>query len=346
MTFNHTDWDNLLSEINSGNCALFLGHDLLLDPNGNSVYKNICDRLATDLKGHIHTYYPEENFFLFNELKNRRKFSNQIEKYYKSLQPDQEIYRMLAEIPVSLYISVSPDNFLQKALDQHVTVSFFNDPQKRGVEVDATREKPLLYNIFGSIHDNSSLLLSHDDLFDFFRDIFSGHGLPTAVKKFFREDAGGEVIFLGFSFNKWYVQLLLRLFNLTKNNELSRTAYLNHTPLEDEITYASQHFKVEFIETHIREFIVELHKRCKENNMLRDLKKVQSTAEVIYNHTREEQINQSGKLLQEYNQLRQAYEYKRLYENDPKRLMEYEQQIDNLDKLISKESQKLITLSE
>ncbi|MBD0395792.1 MAG: SIR2 family protein, partial [Microcoleus sp. C1-bin4] len=99
------------------------------------------------------------------------------------------------------------------------------------------------YHIFGSTEDSSSLLLSHDDLFDFFKRILGEQNLPRPIKKFFKEDAGGEVVFLGFVFRKWYVQLLLRLFNLSKtDNELNRTAYLNAEPPDAEKTFAAQHF--------------------------------------------------------------------------------------------------------
>lgn len=343
--FIQTDWDNLLSEIRRGNCTLFLGHGLLTDANGIPMYKHICDKLATELKPLLHKYYPEENFFLFHELKNRRKFSNRIENFYKNLQPDLEIYRMLAEIPVSLYISVSPDTFLQKALGDQVNVSFFNDSRKKGNDIEASINKPLLYNIFGSIQDSGSLLLSHDDLFDFFKDIFSGQGLPTAVKKFFREDAGGEVIFLGFTFSKWYVQLLLRLFNLTKNNELSRTAYLHHNTLEDDVAFANQHFRVEFIETQIHEFVYELHKRCKENNLLRNLKSEQQAVGPKSTENKEDQISKATLRLKKCHEIRQQFELSRILEDDPKQKIKYERDIENLEKEISKLSQELLKLS-
>src|SRR5688500_10235779 len=99
------DWNSLVKEIERGNCAFFLGHGLLSDSSGNPLYSQFCDRLANEHHDLINTYYPEENFYLFKALKNRRRFTIEIDDFYASLNPDTELYRLLAEIPVSLYIS-------------------------------------------------------------------------------------------------------------------------------------------------------------------------------------------------------------------------------------------------
>lgn len=331
-----TDWDSIMREIERGNCVFVLGHGLIPDANGSPMYYSFCDTLATEMNDLIYTYYPEENFFLFKAPKNRRKFTNRIDDFYTGLQPDAELYQMLSEIPVSLYVSVSPDNFLEKALGENATVAFFNDPQKRGMETEPTREQPLLYHLFGSNRDSSSLLLSHDDLFDFVRNVFVGQGLPKAVKNFFKEDAGGEVIFLGFAFKKWYVQLLLRLFNLSKtDNELSRTAYLNSIPMDDEKNFASQHFQVDFIETHIKEFVTTLHQKCKEKGILRQLKDINKE---VANLSAEEKRQRIAELQQELlncTRLRNEYEEKQLLSDDPRERMKCETEIKKLEERIA-----------
>lgn len=341
-----TDWNNLVKEIERGNCALFLGHGLISDPDGTYLYAQFCDRLAEENPELINTYYPEENFFLFKAQKNRRKFTNQVDDFYRSLEVDRELYNMLAEIPVSLYVSISPDNFLEKALGENGQVAFFNDPEKRGMEIDAGREKPLVFHIFGSIEDSNSLLLTHDDLFDFFKTVIGEQSLPRPVKKFFKEDAGGEVIFLGFSFRKWYMQLLLRLFNLNKtDNELNRTAYLNTEPVEAEKTFANQHFQVEFIDSHIKEFVVTLHGKCKEKGILRQLNDSKREAAYLLAEDRKQRIEEIKRGLIIANKLRSEWEEKEMLSDDPRERLKCETEIGKLREEIDKRKEELKSLA-
>lgn len=341
-----TDWNNLIKEIERGHCAIFLGHGLLSDTDGTPMYARYCDKLAKEHEDLINMYYPEENFFLFKTLKNRRKFTNEIDDFYNALKPDIELYQKLAEIPVSLYISISPDNFLEKILDENAQVAYFNDPKNKGMEIEASKEKPLIYHIFGSTEDSNSLLLSHDDLFDFFKNILGEQSLPKTIKKFFKEDAGGEVIFLGFIFRKWYVQLLLRLFNLSKtDNELNRTAYVNTAPLEEEKIFATQHFQMEFIESDIKEFVETLHQKCKEKGILRKLNTSKKEAAIILIEDRKLRVEEIKKQLINANRLRSDWEEKQMFSDDPKELMKCEMEINKLKEDIEKLKEELKSLS-
>lgn len=327
-----TDWDNLLTEIEKGCCAIFLGHGLLCDDNGTTMHSKFCDDLARENRAQIHAYYPEENFFLFTAKHHQRKFANQLGDYYnRSLHPDKDLYRMLAEIPVSLYISISPDNYLEKAIGETAQVSFFGDPRSKAMEIEASRERPLIYQIMGSFRDSNSILLSHDGLFKFFKSVLGEKDLPNTIKKFFGEDgAGGEVIFLGFSFKKWYVQLLLRLFNLSADNQLSRTAYLNTMLPEDDKDFAVQQFQVKFIETEIKAFITTLHQKCKERGLLRKLSNSKEAAVSILAEDKEQRISQVKSLLQNKRKLRTEYEDKQTLADDPREIMRYDKEIKEL----------------
>ncbi len=337
-----TDWNSLIKEIDRGNCVIFLGHGLLSDPDGVPMYWQFCDKLAMEHHDLISSYYPEENFFLFKSLKNRRKFTNQIEDFYKSLVPDMELYTMLAEIPVSLYITVSPDNFLDKVLYENGQVAFFNDPENKGMDIEASKENPLIYHIFGSTENSNSLLLSHDDLFNFFKSILGERSIPAAIKKFFKEDAGGEVIFLGFSFRKWYVQMILRLFNLNKtDNELSRTAYLNTEPPNEEVMFATQNFQVDFIDTHIKEFIETLYQKCKEKGILRQLNDSRKLAGTLLVEERKRRVDEIKKKLIITNKLRSDWEEKEMLSDDPKERLKCETEITKLREDIEKMKDEL-----
>lgn len=342
-----TDWNNLIREIENGHCAIFLGHGLLTDAaDGQPLYSKYCDQLAEENRDLLHSYYPDENFFLFKARQDRRKFANRIGDFYSSLQPDVAVYQKLAEIPVSLYISATPDHFLEKSLGDDAEVLVFNEHAGRGQTVEASKSRPLVYKIFGSSNDGSSLLLSHDDLFDFFKTVLSEHTLPTTVKKFFKENAGGEVIFLGFTFRKWYLQLLLRLFNLSKtDNELNRTAYVSADPQDDEISFATHHFQIKYVETRIREFVDELHERCKAKGILRQLNTARQDAGAALVEDRKTRVEGLKKQLLALSKLRNDWEEKQLYADDPRKIMECDAELARLKEQIDKSREELKALS-
>jgi hypothetical protein len=333
-----TDWNNLIREIERGNCAIIMGHQLVTDADGVPHYSRLCRQLAADNADLIHAFYPQEHFFLFKATHHRRKFANAIEKFYNELQPDAELYRLLAEIPVKLYVSVSPDNFLDKTFgEENATCAFFNYA-KPGLEPDyqASIKRPLVYHIFGSVENPDSLVLSHDNLYHYLQAMMNTKNLPQDLRRFFKDDAGGEVIFLGFDFRKWYVQLLLRLFNLSKtDNELNRTAY-DANPDEDDMAFAVGHFHVQFIKEEVKTFVRTLHQKCREKGILRQLGSSREEAQKVLAEERQQRLNDLKTQLQQKNRLRTEWGEKELLADNPTERMRCEKEIARLNEQIDK----------
>jgi hypothetical protein len=339
------DWDNLITEIKNGNCAIILGHGLLTTPDGTPKFTQLCEQLATENAEHIHAYYEEENFFLFKALKFRRRFVNAVEEFYKQelSQAEKELYQKLAEIPVSLYVSVSADDYLKKALgDENMQHVFYGDDENKSFTAEATKDKPLIYNIFGSVSSANSIVFSHDNLYDFLKSVLGEQGLPKAVKKFFKPDAGGEVIFLGFDFSRWYVQLLLRIFNLNvKDNELSRTATGNTNITKEEEEIAQNHFQVEFVEKDCKEFIDVLHQKCKEKGLLRNLTSSKDKAIELLAEEKALRIAEIKKQIVQANRLRSELEELEMLTDNPKERMRCEAEIPKVKEKIDKLKEEL-----
>lgn len=347
---NNIDWDNLLTEIKNGNCAIILGHGLLTTPEGTPKFTQLCEQLAAENAEYIHAHYAEENFFLFKAQKYRRKFVNAVEEFYKQeLSPtEKELYQKLAEIPIALYVSVSADDYLKKALgEENMHHTFYGDDKNEFFKSEATKEKPMVYNIFGSVSNPNSIVLSHDNLYDFLKSVLGEQGLPQAAKKFFKPDAGGEVIFLGFDFRRWYVQLLLRIFNLNvKDNELSRTATGNQKPSKEEEEIAQHHFHVDFVEKECKEFIDMLHQKCKEKGLLRNLTSSKDKAKELLQADREQQIADIKKKMVMMNKLRAEWEEKEMLTDNPTERMKCEKEIEKLKEELAAMREELKVLAQ
>jgi hypothetical protein len=127
----------------------------------------------------------------------------------------QEIYEKLARIKFHLIISISPDHLLASAmekLDIPHDFAFYNKTVNPGKLSQPSSNNPLIYNLFGSIEEQQSLLLTHEDLYDFLFAILGDHKLPDELQTALGKAA--NFLFIGFQFDKWYMQLLMRLLNL------------------------------------------------------------------------------------------------------------------------------------
>jgi len=119
----------------------------------------------------------------------------------------------------------------------------------------------LIYNIFGAISDEESLIFTYDDLFEYLEAIFGSFklddGLRTALK------SAKNFIFLGFKFNKWYMKLLLRLVEINKNKA-------GHTPNDanlstDTVDFYKDVYKMTFVENNVSDFVHRLFSACQSN---------------------------------------------------------------------------------
>ena len=73
-------------------------------------------------------------------------------------------------------------------------------------EIDA--ELPILYNLFGSIADENSLITTYDAFFNFFISVIGEeHKLPLELQN--RLTEANFFVFIGFDLTKWYIPLLM-----------------------------------------------------------------------------------------------------------------------------------------
>ncbi|MEL6652276.1 MAG: SIR2 family protein, partial [Bacteroidota bacterium] len=193
----------------------------------------------------------------------------QLKAHYQQ-EPVRSFYEMLARLPFKMFINASPDRFLADTLGEGKhSFAFFhkNDPDELAPE--PSLEKPLVYNLVGVLDREESLLLTHDDLYEFIEAVLSRQGLPRTITDELYK--ARSVIFVGFRFEKWYVQLLLRLLKVhDQRNSFARYATKQKFN-SDTLSICEKQFRIEFVEEDTEEFFAELLKLCTEKNMLRKL---------------------------------------------------------------------------
>ncbi len=214
-------------------------------------------------------YYKDDGFFLFDEENQRTKACRKIKQFYKHIAPNEHL-RKIAQIPFHIYMTVTPDKLLHQTFKELEYPAPQLAHYKKGTEpqkiMTPTKNNPLVYNVFGILDDQESIVLTHDDLYDYFKSIFSLKSMPEKVRRALREVE--NIIFLGVPFQKWYMNLLLREFGAHENKKIIRFA-ADQTVSDNIRTFCHQQFKIHFIDHNITKFVEMLYDKFKDEKSLR-----------------------------------------------------------------------------
>jgi hypothetical protein len=142
-----------------------------------------------------------------------------------------EPHDVLAQMPCKLYITAQPTALLLEALqaqrnktpewdycrwndradaddDDDDELEAHVSPFELDPSYEPSVERPLVYQVFGTLKDPDSIVITEDDYFDFLLAIAQHPDLiPTAVRETIAE---ANLTFLGFGLQDWDVRILLR----------------------------------------------------------------------------------------------------------------------------------------
>ena len=131
-----------------------------------------------------------------------------------------EPYKVLAQLPLPIYITTNPGSLLTDALreagkDPQVVLCPWNEYIEqsdsiydREPDYFPTSERPLVYHLFGVLDEPDSVVLTEDDYFDYLIGVTSNKDLvPTAVRRALADTA---LLFLGFQMDDWNFRVLFR----------------------------------------------------------------------------------------------------------------------------------------
>lgn len=266
------DWDFVLDTIRDERCVLFVGPEVFATPEGVKLEAQLASYLGVPGNPDIHKYYPDDALFFFQSGAKKTKISYSIKRFYHQSFPHADVVlEKLAEIPFHFIISLTPDQLLhavfeKKSLKYKSDYYYKNQPADPEAKIPAA-SNPLIYNLLGNVDVQESLILTHDDLYDYFESIFRGKSMPETYKNHLRQ--ARNFIFIGLQFDKWYMQLLLRILYL-HNDKAEFMRYAASEGIADEVkTLCLEQFNINFISKNIPAFVDELHRHCEEAGLLR-----------------------------------------------------------------------------
>jgi CHAT domain/SIR2-like domain len=131
--------------------------------------------------------------------------------------PD-EPFRILSELPASIYLTASPETLLYKALKatgrQPALLvcdwrpSEESHPREPPFEGVPKQEAPVVYQVFGFFGRPESLVLTEDDFFDYLIASSTYKLIPKVVRGSLTESS---LIFVGFRLEEWTFRVLFRM---------------------------------------------------------------------------------------------------------------------------------------
>jgi hypothetical protein len=135
-------------------------------------------------------------------------------------QHETESCRVLAALPLPIYLTTNPGNLLGDALaaagkQPVIEICRWRDDlaalpsiYDREPDYKPTAERPLVYHLFGRLDVEESVVLTEDDYFDYLIGVTSNNDLiPPAVRRALTDTA---LLFLGFNLEEWDFRVLFR----------------------------------------------------------------------------------------------------------------------------------------
>ena len=250
-------------------CVLLLGPNLAIGKGGELLQPGLIDYFKAK---QLDVEQDIDNLFTCKKQTKTRAHLY-LKEYYRDNGAPNDLHRRLARIPCHLYISISPDLLMKRALEDYGVEHEFKyyikgQPSEEIANPNPSPDNPLLYNLFGSIDNQQSLIFTHDDLIQYMLSIIKDFNLPQNLRGSLVNSL--YFIFLGFDFDKWYLRLLLRMF--LDDSKLSIASEAGSRTQDRLRTFYAGNYGLEFVDSNIEEYIKGLYDECDKRGLLRPIK--------------------------------------------------------------------------
>lgn len=255
----YSDVGYVIDTINRGRCVFFLGPNIPRNKLGFSLIQEFFYFFGQ--KTDILVEFDDEYVIKFKKNRDRLRYTYHFKTFFEQhCKHPLEIHNKLAQIPVPLVITTSPDLSLEEAYHQKGVNLNIGIYDKSTFTVDPIISKdesaPTLYYLFGNIKYEDSLIFSHDDLLNTIFSLSNDNKLPQEL--FTLTNNAELFVFLGFDFSNWYYRILLRLFGLNEKGKAG-IAYGGNEKIAPNIKrFYEEYFNVDFPKEDIVNYIHKL----------------------------------------------------------------------------------------
>jgi len=291
------DYALLCDRIAQSKCVLLIGPEFNMADEKTTMKQDLLQKLMSNDKNGIKDYRDQEEIFVFEDIMSKIMVAGKITDYYEKM-PPADMHKKIVQIPFHFILSINPDLLLKRAflefgLQDLIFDFYFNKEQPKDFALPPKKDKPCLYNLFGSIEQVQSLILTHADLFDYIFAILGKHKLPVKLKTAIQN--ARSFIFLGFQFDKWYVQMLLHLLELN-NKDFAHYAF-NMVRKPEVEQFVKDEYQIQFVDNNISEFVENLYKEVQKQGILR---KKSEISDIILKYVADNQLAEAIQVAKDY----------------------------------------------
>jgi hypothetical protein len=281
-------FQDILSDIQNESCVLIVGPDLV-DYGESSCFETLCDELQRDNQYNQLIDLNPQYVFVHEELLQLKPTAKEttvlryFERFYQRQSQYDEPLKKIAQIPFHLIVSFLPDTRLKRIFEeQHLRFQYSHYPREENPKPveKPTKETPLIYNILGDFSEGD-VIITFDHLFQYLSGIMGKRELPQLMQEAFKK--ARTFLFLGVHFERWYVQLILRI--ITTKDKKEKYTILKNAGGSEVYTLIARRLELDFIPTEPIEFLNQLYEECGRNKLLKTpVKVVAAKVFISYSH--------------------------------------------------------------
>ncbi len=240
------DWTNLQRAVENQNCILLLGPGASGSAVGGQFTPfntQFARQLAADLDAERTDYDKDKRddldyvaqLYLNNPSATELDAAYAAKDFYtKNAKTPPPFLTALAKMPFKIVVNTTPDDLFMAAFQAAGKVGrvfdFYNYWRPKGYTFDKPDvDKPLVFNLFGHFATPESLVLTASNQVDFIGKVTRDN--PPLPPKLLEEfDASKTFLFVGFDWNEWHMQLLMKTLQLNKDSAILSPAIPGFEP--------------------------------------------------------------------------------------------------------------------
>ncbi len=213
------EWRRLIRMIQNDACILLLGPGVAFDPEDPDctplsfkLAQIFADQL-NDPPEAMSEHHLVHIAQIFQRENDRVSLELEVEDFYRHYKGQTtDLHRRLAALPISLCIDLTPAGLMATAYDEarkDPVRDYYGSGGLATSLAGFAPERPLIYELCGSLDDSASLLLTENDLLDFLVNVAKNTpALPKNLTSRF-SDPKTSFLFLCFGFQHWHLRVLL-----------------------------------------------------------------------------------------------------------------------------------------
>jgi TIR domain/SIR2-like domain len=269
------DWTSLTSSIESGRCILMLGPDAFTAdfdgevlPVAVGLARFVKQRLGPQ-HADLDPYKPFSVAQVAIAQEDVYTLRGWTESFYEQYDTVSETLGTLAALPFQLVVNTSPGLSAEKAFrsaKSQTYVDYYDRTAPARIHLpDPTPDAPVLYGLYGSLSQPSSMILSENDRFDFLISVITEN--PPLPQKLTSAlcDPRQSFLFLGFNLAQWQLRMLIYVVLRKVQRENKSFALEMERELLDEdarLFYTTGH-KVHFVDLDLPTLAGQLRERVR-----------------------------------------------------------------------------------